>query len=664
MEPLGNNTNRDDRMLEEESIDLDHVGNEESEALLEHQQRDESTASLSGSSSPNESVSDGADNYNVSRNRRRRSWWRILMDGPEKPVEPHVTMIFPRAQEFPHKLWNNFSKQSLYIILGVSISIWAIIFYSIAINSVLASPKIGGKPAELIGCNAVPKVWRGKNDACGLNGIDCIHTNDDDDDGSGEVELRFKCAADCVKESWTYSGTPVGDYESLYRPYVIGGGNGTNYYRADSFVCGSAAHRGVIGDFSGGCGILKFKGRKTNFPSGKGKFGIESIGFDSEFPESYEFVDTSGMKTGGCHDLRWIVIIFNVVASYIYGYLVYNPHGFFWPMFVMGFWTVILASNPPLVLTGPDTEIVDAELISLGFRRLLPALLAGYVIYESAVKGQLNGLKANLSRSVFWLSGYWIGVLENFVFGHLPLDRLTVDDLNAQAGAWLAVLTIIGSIIVIAFGQAFIIWRMGKFSPYIKLYLGMIGGLLILSLFPHQTLRIHHYIMALCLLPGTGFKTTPSLFYQGILVGLFVSGVSRWDFDSIIQTYEQLRRGAPALVGEIPQFFSPEINDEEVILKWTDHGVFNGNGHSNETNINVWDRFSLLINDVERYRGPWANFSLTEWIKNDLGENVKPLKYYIRVAFASKHHTGDYTKSGIVDMVHGGNWTKPIDGAT
>jgi hypothetical protein len=617
-----------------ESIDLNRFGDEgERENLLED------GASPGFSSSPSE----------MSIARPRRSWWRILMDGPEKLVEPHVTMIFPRIQELPHELWGRFSKQKLYIIFWVNLTVWGLVFYAIVQNSLLASASIDGKPAELIGCNAVPKLWRGKNSACGVDAEDCIHWN------TPNNELRFKCAADCVKESWTYSGTPVGDYESIYRPFIIGGGNGTDYYRGDSFVCGAAAHRGVISDFRGGCGIVRFTGKRTNFPGGSGKHGMKSIGFDSVFPESFEFVDTKDMKTSGCHDLRWAAIIFNVLVSFEYGYLVYDAKAFFWPIFIMGFWTVALASNPPLVLTSSDSEMVVAELVSLSFRRLLPALLAAYVIYVSSVRPQLNGLKANLSRAVFWLIGFWVGILENYVFGRLPLDRLTPGDLNAQSGAWLAVGTIAGSILAIAFGQAYIIWRMGKFKPYIKLYLGMILGLVILSFFPHQTLRIHHYIMALCLLPGTGFKTTPSLLYQGILVGLFVSGISRWDFDSIIQTYEQLRRGAPALVGGIPELLDPlvSMDGQNVTLRWTP---------GNETAW--WDRYSLLINDVERYRGPWTNFSLSEWIQKELGTHAPNLKYYIRVAFASKRYTGDYTKPGIIDMAYKANWTKPASGAT
>lgn len=616
------------------SIDLNRFGDdEERENLLEER------GSPEFSSSPSE----------MSIARPRRSWWRILMDGPEKLVDPHVTMIFPRAQELPHKLWERFSRQSLYIVFWVSLTVWALVFYAIVQNSILASASIDGKPAELIGCNAVPKLWRGKNSACGVDAEDCIHWN------TPNSEMRFKCAADCVKESWTYSGTSVGDYESIYRPFVVGGGNGTNYYRGDSFVCGAAAHRGVISDFSGGCGIIKFTGKRTEFPGGSGKHGMESIGFGSVFPESFEFLDTKGMRTSGCHDLRWAVIIVNILISFVYGYLVYDSKAFFWPIFIMGFWTVALASNPPLVLSSSDAEMVVAELVSLSFRRLLPALLAAYVIYVSSVRPQLKGLKANLSRSVFWLIGFWVGVLENYVFGHLPLDRLTPDDMNAQSGAWIAVGIIAGSILAIAFGQAYIIWRMGKFKPYIQLYIGMILGLFVLSLFPNQTLRIHHYIMALCLLPGTGFKTTPSLLYQGILVGLFVSGISRWDFDSIIQTYEQLRRGAPALVGGIPELLDPlvSMDGQNVTLRWTP---------GNETSW--WDRYSLLINDVERYRGPWTNFSLSKWIQEELGTHAPDLKYYIRVAFASKRHTGDYTKAGVIDMAHKANWTKPASGAT
>lgn len=577
---------------------------------------------------------DGLEAQEQARPRERRNWFSVLMDGPEKPIEPHVTLIFPGLQTFPTKFWQSRSKRTFKLAVCGYLVIWALVFYFLANASALAKPFIDEEPVQLIGCGQSRQIWRGRDSYCGIDGEYCVHPE-------GQ-EIRFKCVADCRKESWTYAQVPVGDYGSIYRPYVIGSNNS---YRADSFVCGAAVHHGAISDITGGCGIIRFKGRASGFNSST-QNGITSLEYDGDFVDSFEFVDIpKDSKCKGCKDLRHVTVGFNVVASYIYGYFVSHPALFLWPMFLVGFWTVVLASNPPLQFDAPSNVLQNAELVSLAARRLLPGMLCAYVLYVYAVRPQLKNLDAHLSRAVFWVSFFWIGILENYVFGLLPIDRLTVEDLNKQAGAWTALFIIVTVILSIAIGQAYTIWRMGKFSPYIKLYGCFVLGLLLLSFVPHQTLRIHHYIMALLLLPGTGFKTTPSLAYQGILMGLFISGVSRWGFDSIIQTYEQLRRGAPLLYGGVPELAQPIVSNNLTSILWTP-AITNASS-------TLWDRFSLVVNDVERYRGSLPEFNLT--LVPDTAV------YYIRVAFASADMTGDYTKAGILDIANG-NWTAPAEG--
>jgi hypothetical protein len=243
------------------------------------------------------------------------------------------------------------------------------------------------------------------------------------------------------------------------------------------------------------------------------------------------------------------------------------------------------------------------------------------------------------------------------VFGSLPIDRLTVEDLNAQPGAWTAVLILFGVVCAIAVGQAYVIWRAGKFVPFLKLYFGIAACLACLSLVPNQTLRIHHYILALILLPGTGLANTPSMLYQGLLVGLFVAGIARWDFDSILQTYDQLRRGAPSLIGGIPTFIDPIISAESgYVIQWQSL-----NSSDPGDLIPSWDGFSLIVNDVERYRGSDTSFNLTAWA---LGTGLDFKKAYVRIAYArvsDRGQTGDYTRAAIAHLSNG-YWTAPSPG--
>jgi hypothetical protein len=38
----------------------------------------------------------------------------------------------------------------------------------------------------------------------------------------------------------------VGDQEVIYQPLVVGGGDELGTYRADSFICSAAVHRGLF----------------------------------------------------------------------------------------------------------------------------------------------------------------------------------------------------------------------------------------------------------------------------------------------------------------------------------------------------------------------------------------------------------------------------------
>lgn len=563
-----------------------------------------------------------------------------LWNGPAKPVEPHITVIFRPLQEFRDRVVGLISQQTAKALLGTCIILWALLFQFVAKRSILAVPFIDGERAESLRCSGSNDLWLGKNDQCGLNAELCLQPQ-----GS---TFKFKCLSNCVKESWSYNNQIVGDYESIYRSFVVGG---NNTYRADSYICAAALHHGIISDRFGGCGIVRFGKATSRFISEKGHNRIESIGFDSEFPQSFAFDDLANVQMSGCWDFRTIIITINVIFSFIFGYFVASPSWFFFTQCLCGFWTVILASNPPL---NGGTESENAEVISLGFRRLLPLMFVCYVVFVSSTRLLLKDVKAHLSRALLWGAGYWVGDLENYVFAYLPIDRLTIEDLNKQAGAWLALFIIMGLLVTIALGQTYVIWRVGKFGPYVSYYFAVGVGMLLLYFIPNETLRLHHYIFALILLPGTGFQTSPSLFYNGILVGLLVAGVARWDFDSIIQTREQLRRGAPSLEGSIPSFLDPVFGPEGIVIRW------------NSSLESTWDGFSLLINDIERYRGSLSEFEFTAWLDN-VHRNVSlatlPVKYYFRLAYAMVRstETSDYTRTAVLDQ-KALNWTLPLDG--
>lgn len=562
------------------------------------------------------------------------------LDGPEVLVDPNIRPVLPAFQTFPNKIIRRLGSRKFKLCLGMFLVCWAGLFYSLAARSILAVPMINGEPVKLLTCGVDSDLWKGKNEKCGIDGEKCRASHQGD-------SFAFKCPSNCQRQSWTYSGTPVGDIEAIYRPFVIGGVN--NSYRADSFPCAAAVHAGEVSNRIGGCARVKFNGAKLGFP-GSEKNGIASIDYDGEFPASYGFDSTDNMVMIGCYDLGDLIVVVNLLLSHIFGYFVADPGVFFWVQFLAGFWTVILASHPPK--EGGSSE-ANAELISLAFRRLLPALLSSFAIYRVCVVESLDkGYLVNLSRALLWVPAFWAGILENYVFAYLPIDRLTVDDLSRSSGAWTALAIILIIVVGIVALQGLVIWRAGKLRFYALLYAAILILLWMLSLIPNETLRIHHYILALILLPGTAFKTSCSLVYQGFLIGLFISGIARWDFDSILQTFDQLRRGAPSNKGAVPSIEAIKVGSasdsgsnlllSNITLVWD--AIVSGS----EGILDEWDGVSLVINDVERYRGPQVQFPLSNWMANwtDIPERV-----FVRLAYAQilGSSTGDYSSTRVLD---------------
>jgi len=59
--------------------------------------------------------------------------------------------------------------------------------------------------------------------------------------------------------------------------------------------------------------------------------------------------------------------------------------------------------------------------------------------------------------------------------------------------------------------------------------------MVILANIPGYTLRLHHYLYTLAALPVLSLSNRVSLFGQAFALGLFLDGVGRWGWASIIQ---------------------------------------------------------------------------------------------------------------------------------
>lgn len=407
----------------------------------------------------------------------------------------------------------------------------------------------------------------------------------------------------------------VGNQTFSYQGLVVGGpqpdSSDPAIYRADSFVCQAAIHSGAISNSAGGCGVVKLEGAAHSYPSVEQNH-IQSVGFPSTFPKSFSFVRLSSSHETCPKDPRWPLLGVTIAAVALVWLFSTSPAVLFSTTYIILFLHVGLVSDPP-------SSPYFADLFSSLLSRLLPASFVAYVLYIFCARPLLKPISSpeyQLSKTFLFLPAAFFGALNNYTFAKLiPLQRLTPVDIQQQPGAKVALSLVIPIVITIILSQAWQIRQGGLMPHYLKIYCTMGIILLILLPLPGLRLRIHHYILAILLMPGTAFPTRPSLIYQGLLLGLFVNGVARWGFASIIETPAALGERSPGPHGAHGWWGAtfPNITDASVQISLPDEGSnerYRGNGN---ITFALWERermgdlgvdgVSVLVNDVERWRG-------------------------------------------------------------
>ncbi|KAL1891257.1 hypothetical protein Sste5346_007716 [Sporothrix stenoceras] len=612
--------------------------------------------------------------YSVRRFAKATAQWSL---GPEDAHPFVIEPVFPVVQHAPLTLLDKLldrlpgSKDDPIKsrirwrrgLLAGLLGIWLLTFALVMRRGIVAGEMADwGIPGD-IGCGNT--YWVPGN-MCGLDGSACRPFN-----GSG---FAFRCPATCAGYQ-VLNPRAVGDKEVVYSTLVVGGpnsgANGTDHiYRGDSFICSAAIHAGVINNAAGGCGVVRLVGRQTNFAASKNN-GIQSIEFDSYFPLAFAF--EQGVGCPGQQDARWPLLAVSVTFSTVLSLFVTSPAAFFFSIFTGLFWHVGLASDPP-----PHASI--PALISNIVGKFLPAALVAWVIFDvMAVRRTLTGLTAQIEKTVLWLGGCWVGSLNNYTFDGIPIQRLTPHDLAQQPGAKAALATIIGCLLSIAASQIWYFRREGRLRQYLKLYILFISGLVICMMLPGLKLRIHHYIVALLLLPGTSMQTRPALLYQGILVGLFINGIARWGWDSLLQTAAALQDDSQ-LNSPLPTLMEPVIRLANTTVATAIEAAVDGatgllssdtllagvlTAAANTSSISFswqpppgprYDGISVLVNDVERYRGYFDD--LVE--ADDTNHGVATFTWerpadvaaagvdeYFRFGYMEGSQTDDYTRAGI-----------------
>ncbi|KAI1391598.1 uncharacterized protein F4822DRAFT_190889 [Hypoxylon trugodes] len=547
------------------------------------------------------------------------------MKGPQSPKDWKIEPLFPIIQHAPLRLLDKVlpnRNHQVLLYMGY-VAVWIITFAIVMWRGQVASEVATyGTPID-ISCGVT--YWS-QNNGCGINGVDCRPFN-----GSS---FAFRCPSNCASYR-VLNPRAVGDQEVVYAPLVVGGppnlANDENpIYRGDSFICGSAVHSGIISNSQGGCGVVSLVGQKQNFISSD-RNGIKSIGFDSYFPLSITFDSSIECEA---KDVRWSLLAVSVVFSSVLSLFTASSSAFFFTIFIGIFWQVGMASDPP-------SHSSIAGLFSDIIGKFLPAMFCAWVFYDKmGVRRTLRGLSAQVEKTVLWLGGCWVGALTNYTFDFIPIQRLTGHDLEQQPGAKAALAIIVIVLFCVVVGQVWCFRQEGRLIRYLKLYALFLLGIIICLVLPSLSLRIHHYVLALLLLPGTSMQTRPSLLYQGILVGLFINGIARWGFDAILQTAVALQ-GDAQTGSPLPVLLAPVINTtlSTITFRWkSSPGV-------------RYDGISVLVNDVERYRGYFGDEGSDHftWTRdNDTSYNE-----YFRFGYMSGTTSEDYTKAGI--------WNKDLD---
>ena len=549
--------------------------------------------------------------------------------GPSPPHIHTIQPLFPYVQEATIRLLETYApkkRHKITLLIGVYIS-WIFTFAIVLRQGTIATEIEGfGSPVE-IGCGNT--YWAAGND-CGLNGNQCRPF-------SGRA-FAFRCPGNCITHQ-LWNNRAVGAQEVIHQPLVVGGPggeNGTAVYRGDSFICGAAIHAGIIDNTDGGCGVVSLIGGHSNYQSSN-RNGIESIAFDSTFPSSFIFQQGTTCKA---KDARWSLLFVSLAFTILLSLFTTSPGVFFFSIFTGIFAHVGLASDPPWhdSMTGLISDILG---------KFLPAAFCATVIYQyMGVRRALSGLRAQIEKTILWLGACWFGALSNYTLDWIPIQRLTKSDLERQSGAKLALAIIILILAAIVVKQVFYFRREGRLIRYLGIYGIFLAGIFVSLLLPGLNLRIHHYILGLLLLPGTSMQTRPALIYQGLLIGLFINGIARWGFDSVLQTADALR-GDGQYDSDLPVITQPTItlgkNVSTISFSWSPPP-------------SPYDGVSVLVNDVERFRGyiddGFASDSNSfDWKKDATVDEPE----YFRFAYMEGSRSWDYTRAGIWNA--NGSWT-------
>ncbi|MBW0476169.1 hypothetical protein O181_015884 [Austropuccinia psidii MF-1] len=410
------------------------------------------------------------------------------------------------------------------------------------------------------------------DDACGLNGLNCLPWNKEN------TTLTFRCPSRCGTQTGLLNPRVIGDQVINYRPLVIGGGeNSTKIYRGDSFICQAAIHAGVTSSLRGGCGVLKMLGNNDCFKSSQAN-GLTSVDFSNPFPSSFTFLDHTFDRS--CDDLWLNIIILNVFGSLIFtSFFKPSPAVFFWLLCCLGYWTVVIASEPNSIPPSLSNALGD----------FLPFFFVCRWLWSVAWKNVVRKINT-IDRIWLYLLPCWLGILMNLTTSWIPIDRLTPRDIQQRPGALPSVIILALCVLILISYQLCCLHKRNRLNRLLLFYSLLVLILCLLMITPGHSLRLHHYLIGIFLTPLTSLPTKPSAVFQAFLLGMIQNGIARWSFASILELSQDLIGDGYDFSGKLP-IINPNstgfgINNQNLTVGWK----------SNSFNFSI----GIMIDDVLR----------------------------------------------------------------
>ncbi|KAK4143090.1 LCCL domain-containing protein [Dichotomopilus funicola] len=589
------------------------------------------------------------------------------------PFFPSIQAL-PGKLLLPKRPWQRTLLFILFVLSWVIVLVLNIsfAFSSEAFSSAGSATDTSGGGIREVSCTET--LWRPGNE-CGLDGVDCrpfgnvsvvVRCPGGCAGGAGAGAKvggrRYVGRVEVDDGLLVVGGGGGGGDAGIGTADGKGNGNGISPYRGDSFLCGAAIHAGVIDDTTGGCAVATLVGEYYHYFSSV-QHGIESLAFDSYFPLSFTITTdptlscpSLGTGSGSTFPSLTSSILFTTLVFLF----ISSPALRFFTTFLAIFTHVALTSSLPPNLP-PNLHL--PTLLSTYSTRLLPTLFITPILYHTCIRPTLppSHLAPPLSieTTALYLPPLWLGALAHHTLAPLTRLDLTTTTIPTFITAIVSIVAVIAPLMLLAHQLCTLYLTSASTStsasnrpPYspagsyaypLAIYaLLALTGLILLAGIPDLGLDIHvhlhSYFVALLLLPCTAVQSRVSWICQGVLVGLFVNGVARGGLGSVLEIGGQTPGnevgvvngvGMPAVVPPLVEGLGGLVSgngegEMRIQFKWKglnstlpeeDPGMVTSEGtDAKETQATRAKPkgISVLVNDVERYRGWFAEQPLEE----------------------------------------------------